>query len=279
MQNLHIDLVYYRLCDKEMFYSSIERAKLLFEVGKEIPNNLLCNISIERNNKFFLKELECKIISKGYEYLDYWLRGLISDYVKRKSIEDGDTPYYSEYYISWLNNTRLVINNQHPTIQKWCDEYESLIKADQTNNIMKDDGNKNVFIVHGHSKMMLLEVTNYIASELHLNPIVLSNLPNNGMTIIEKFERFSSDVQFAIILLSPDDVGGIDENHLKGRARQNVIFEFGYFVAKLGRNKVCALLNQDVEKPSDIDGVLYLPYDNHWKFNLLKEIKNAGVPV
>lgn len=139
--------------------------------------------------------------------------------------------------------------------------------------------NKNVFVVHGHSKMMLLEVTNYIASELHLNPIVLSLLPNNGMTIIEKFEHFSSDVQFAIILLSPDDVGGIDENHLKGRARQNVIFEFGYFVAKLGRNKVCALLNQDVEKPSDIDGVLYLPYDNHWKFNLLKEIKNAGVPV
>lgn len=278
MQNLHIDLVYYRLCDEEMFYSSIERAKLLFEVGKEIPNNLLCNISIERNNKFFLKELESKMISKGYEYLDYWLRGLISDYVKRKSIEEGDTPYYSEYYKSWLNNTRLVINNQYPIIQKWCDEYEKLIDNNKINNIM-EASNKNIFIVHGHDKEMKLEVKDYVSSELKLNPIVLNDLPNEGKTIIEKFEFYSKTTEFAIILLSPDDVGGKDTNTLRKRARQNVLFEFGYFVSMLGRDKVFALLKDEVEKPSDIDGVLYIPFNNDWKFSLLKELKHAGVPV
>ena len=138
--------------------------------------------------------------------------------------------------------------------------------------------NKKVFIVHGHDEMMRLTVAQYISSELKLEPIILNECPNGGRTVIEKFEEYS-DVNFAIILLSPDDVGGSNRDDLNGRARQNVIFEFGYFVAKLGRGNVCALCKNKVEKPSDIDGVLYVPFDDNWKFSLLKQIKNAGIPV
>lgn len=276
--DLHVELVYYRLCNKNIFNSHIEKAKVLFNIGEKVSEDLLCDISIKENNKSFLHELDKNIIPNGYEYMDYWLRGLISDYVKRKSVQNGDTPYYVEYYVSWLNNTRLVINNQYPVIQKWCDEYEKLIVNNITNNIMETNS-KNIFIVHGHDKEMKLEVKDYVSSDLDLNPIVLNDLPNQGRTIIEKFEFYSKSAKFAIILLSPDDVGGKDMGSLQKRARQNVLFEFGYFVSMLGRDKVFALLKDEVEKPSDIDGVLYIPFNNDWKFNLLKELKEAGAPV
>ena len=279
MQNdLRVELVYYRLCGKNIFKAHIEKAELLSKIGEKISDDLLCDISIKENNKSFLHELEKNIIPNGYEYMDYWLRGLISDYVKRKSVENGDTPYYAEYYVSWINNTRLVISNQYPVIQKWCDEYEKLIVNNTTNNIMETN-NKNIFIVHGHDKEMKLEVKDYVSSDLDLNPIVLNDLPNQGRTIIEKFEFYSKTTEFAIILLSPDDIGGKGIDSLQKRARQNVLFEFGYFVSMLGRDKVFALLKDEVEKPSDIDGVLYIPFNNDWKFNLLKELKNAGAPV
>lgn len=136
-----------------------------------------------------------------------------------------------------------------------------------------------IFIVHGHDDEMKFKITNYVSVELNLHPVILNDCPNEGMTVIEKFEKYSEDISFAIILLSPDDVGGKNIDDLKGRARQNVIFEFGYFVAKLGRKNVCAVYRNEIEKPSDIDGVLYVPFDDNWKYNLLRELKNAGLSI
>ena len=60
-----------------------------------------------------------------------------------------------------------------------------------------------------------------------------------------------------------------------------MIFEFGYFIGKLGRKRVCALVKGDVEKPSDYDGVLYIPLDDSdgWKMRLITELKTAGFNV
>ncbi len=106
--------------------------------------------------------------------------------------------------------------------------------------------------------------------------------PNTGKTIIEKFEHYSN-VSFAIVLLTPDDIGAAkdDQSNKKQRARQNVILELGYFLGKLGRDRVCALYKSDVEIPSDYKGVLFIPMDDKgaWKMLLAKEIKQAKIDV
>lgn len=151
---------------------------------------------------------------------------------------------------------------------------------------MSNNGNsefKNtVFIVHGHDDQAKLEVKNVIY-QLELKPIVLHEQPNGGKTIIEKFEHHS-DVGFAVILLTPDDFGysaNEDAANAKPRARQNVIMELGFFLCKVGRGKVCTLYKKGVDVPSDIQGVIYTPMDEHgaWKHELAREIKNAGFDV
>lgn len=136
-----------------------------------------------------------------------------------------------------------------------------------------------VFIVHGHNNEMKLAVARTI-EQLGLQPIILHEQPNKGRTIIEKFESLSENVSFAIVLLSSDDTMS-DGKH---RARQNVIFELGYFIAKLGRENVVALYDTstEVEIPSDITGVLYEPYDKPdgaWRFEVVQELKAANYDV
>ena len=82
------------------------------------------------------------------------------------------------------------------------------------------------------------------------------------------------------MLLTPDDVGGINSDSLQPRARQNVVFELGYFIARLSRQNVCALYRSEIELPSDYMGVIYLPYDSGggWRLDLAKELKTAGFP-
>lgn len=138
-----------------------------------------------------------------------------------------------------------------------------------------------VFIVHGRNNEVKETVARFI-EKLGLTPIILHEQPNGGKTIIEKFEDYS-DVGFAVILMTPDDKGYLtgQDDYIKERARQNVIFEHGYFIGKLGREKVVALVKGDLELPSDISGILYLGIDNGgaWKFGLAKEIKSAGYNI
>jgi predicted nucleotide-binding protein len=140
--------------------------------------------------------------------------------------------------------------------------------------------NSNIFIVHGHDEQMKDSVELFIRQKF-LNPIILNQQANTGKTIVEKFEDHS-DVGYAIVLFSPCDEGkAINDKDLKKRARQNVIFELGFFMGKLSRSRVCVLLKSDVEKPSDIDGVLYIFFDeeSRWKESLLKELQTTGYDV
>lgn len=141
-----------------------------------------------------------------------------------------------------------------------------------------------VFLVHGRDEEMKNIVARFI-ERCNLRPIVLSEQPDQGRTIIEKFEQ-EANVGFAVILLSPDDVGGLaaspgTETQLQTRARQNVILELGYFLGRLGRPRVCAIMRGDVEVPSDFSGVVYTPFssDEGWKIKLARELKSAGLEV
>jgi predicted nucleotide-binding protein len=138
-----------------------------------------------------------------------------------------------------------------------------------------------VFVVHGHDEAIREGVARFL-ERLELEPVILHEQANEGMTVIEKLERHS-DVRFAVVLLTPDDEGrsvAVD-GLLLPRARQNVVLELGYFTAKLGRKAVCALHRGSLELPSDYLGVVYVPIDEGggWHLRLAKELKAAGFPV
>lgn len=137
-----------------------------------------------------------------------------------------------------------------------------------------------VFVVHGHDAKAK-ETTARFLERLNVRPIILHEQPSGGGTIIEKFERHS-DVEFAVILLTPDDIGSaIKSKNRKPRARQNVIFEFGYFIGKLGRRNVCALYHDGVELPSDYEGVVYIRMDEEgaWRTKVAQELVQAGIAI
>lgn len=102
-------------------------------------------------------------------------------------------------------------------------------------------GGKKVFVVHGHDNEAKEGVARFLY-KLGLEPIILHEQASAGRTVIEKFETYSHGVAFAVVLLTPDDLGAAaaDVSNLRSRARQNVIMELGYFIGKLGRMRVCA---------------------------------------
>jgi predicted nucleotide-binding protein len=157
-------------------------------------------------------------------------------------------------------------------------EEEKVMKKDVVKN--NKESKKRIFVVHGH-KEGELNILARLLEKQGLNPIILNEEPSGGMTIIEKFEAKAS-TDFAIILLTGDDKGNQkDQNSLNLRARQNVIFEMGYFFALLGRKNVVCLQEEEIEVPSDLGGHMYIKLDksNNWKLKLIQELKHAGFDV
>lgn len=162
-------------------------------------------------------------------------------------------------------------------------EAKSLCTNSEIKEIKQRDhfDKRKVFIVHGHDVEAKLEVARFI-EKLNLEPIILHEQANDGLTIIEKIEKYS-DVGFGIVLYTPCDIGYAKEREKEkmDRARQNVVFEHGYLIAKLGRKNVCALVRDNIEVPNDISGIVYVPLDKNdgWKIALAKEMKSAGYKI
>lgn len=137
-----------------------------------------------------------------------------------------------------------------------------------------------VFIVHGHDEIVKLDIANFVSS-LGLEPIILHMQASSSMTIIEKIEHYSN-VGFGIVLYTPCDVGSkVGDLSGKYRARQNVVFEHGYLIGKLGRPRVTAIVKGDVETPNDISGIVYVTMDadGNWKNQLQVELRGAGYQI
>jgi len=140
---------------------------------------------------------------------------------------------------------------------------------------------KQIFIVHGRDDGCKETVARFV-ERLDFKAVILHEQATIGsIGVVEKLEA-NADVVYAIILLTPDDVGRLQsEDNLSPRARQNVIFEFGYFIGRLGRNRVCAMVKDRVELPSDLLGIVYIPFDpaGYWKLGLVRELKSLGLDV
>lgn len=139
-----------------------------------------------------------------------------------------------------------------------------------------------VFLVHGHDEGAKHAVARFL-EQLGITPVILQEQINQSRTIIEKFEDFAARAGFAVVIMTPDDCGHATgkETEKKPRARQNVVFELGYFFARLGRDKTFVLKKGDIEILSDFIGIAYEPFDGSegWKIRLARELKAAGFTV
>lgn len=169
---------------------------------------------------------------------------------------------------------------------KKADSYGEL-RAPITRSVAPTLSNR-VFVVHGHDSALKTDVERFL-HELGLEPVVLHRKPNEGATIIEKFEKHS-DVGYAFVLLTPDEIAYTasqdanpdDEREKERRARPNVIFEFGYFVASLGRPRVCALVKGKTTLPSDLSGIIYKHVEDNLDsvaYSIIQELKAAGYAI
>lgn len=187
--------------------------------------------------------------------------------------KDKQSPYFYQSSVSnllgALKGIHAITKNKKAPSQK------------QPTRTTNSDNNHLVFVVHGRDETLLHQTARFL-EKLLLKPIVLFEQPGKGKTIIEKIEHYGN-VTFAVVLLTPDDVGKLASEDGDGlpRARQNVILEFGYFLGRLGREHVAVLYDKSVELPSDYRGVEYIAVDaaGAWKLKLASELKAAKLPV
>lgn len=243
------------------------------EIIKDIVKPYIMNEEFIVNGYFLRKEniLRLKIMSTNQS------ARTLSKY-ENDNMPSGLIMYVSPEDILNYDNYITDITKELITDAKSGSVNEKQIEMSVT--IKSMDRNK-VFIVHGHDTLAKVEVARFI-EKLGFEPIILHEQVNEGMTIIEKIEKYS-EVGFGIVLYTPCDIGynSKDENKKYPRARQNVVFEHGYLMAKIGRNNVCALVKNNVETPNDVSGVVYLAMDEHggWKLPLAKEMKSSGYDI
>ena len=154
---------------------------------------------------------------------------------------------------------------------------EGLIIDTKDKEVVSDTMNKKVFVVHGRKEGVRDDIELFLR-RIGLEPIVLCNQPDSGLTIIEKIEKYT-DVNFAVVLYTDCDLGKLKSDvDLKPRARQNVVFEHGYLIAKLTRKNVVALVEPGVEIPGDLSGIIYISLaETDWKQHVMKEMNNCGM--
>ena len=152
-------------------------------------------------------------------------------------------------------------------------------QSSASNRALVQRSSQKIFVVHGHDEGPREAVARFIQA-LGFQPIILHERANEGRTVIEKVEAHG-DVGFAVVVLTPDDEGCAKGGMPEPRARQNVLLELGYFIGRLGRNRVCALKRGELEIPSDFGGVVYEPFDaaGGWKQKLGRELEAVGYEI
>ena len=185
--------------------------------------------------------------------------------------------YLDDISTDMLDKAEKSMQQKLKEMRQWQHEDMLLANISQRALMTRTKEYKKVFIVHGHDNALKQEVARMVEKQ-GLETIILSEQANRGKTIIEKFEEHS-DVGAAICLFTGDDYGKAkDATSENLRARQNVVFEAGYFMGKLGRENVVLIANPDIEIPSDLKGVVYTN-EKSWQIDVLKELKAIGYAI
>lgn len=245
------------------------------------------------------KAVSSYVEDKEYESLrsKYTLWNDYNIELLKASFDKPDNNYLSSYksagsYISGFRQKsktmilREGIGRKIENLQGLFNKMELIPSTPDRKLSMEKESKQNVltnkvFIVHGHDNNVRNEVELFVRS-IGYEPIIVCKRADKGNTIIEKIEREAKDVCYAIVLYTSCDLGK-DKNadELQPRARQNVVFEHGYMCAHLGRLRVCALLEEGVEQPGDLQGVIYKHLDSSgaWRYQIADEMKAIGLDV
>lgn len=223
--------------------------------------------------------------------------------ILKKILDENEVDYYLKE-IKGTNFYPMVYGDLDISYEKECWEFgrsgylaviDSILEklefdklfdssSDEPTNLsnpIKDKIKSNkVFIVHGRDESMKFQVKDFIKN-IGLEPVILHEQLDNGQTVIEKFLNEAKEVDYAIVLFSPDDEGKLknSDEDLKSRARQNVILEYGFFVGVLGRENTFALVKNDIELPNDMSGLIYCEYRDEWKIKISKSLTSRGYEV
>ena len=253
-------------------------------------------------DKTDLSEIKEEIVIPYIKGEQFMFDGYFLDKSKVKRIIIGESKYTSKEYVTMeeadlpdgicviISRQEIVTNADYTkditrSILKECksllQEATTKSEALAPNKPKAPMDKSKVFIVHGHDNAAKQAVARFV-EKIGFEAIILHEQASSGKTIIEKIEA-NSNVGFAIVLYTPCDLGRSkeEEDQLKPRARQNVIFEHGYLIGKIGRKNVSALVKGDVETPNDISGVVYIKMDeaDSWKYAVGKEMKACGYDV
>lgn len=191
----------------------------------------------------------------------------------RKNAKSLLLAYIKEIKEFWEDDNVTKFVQSGKTIELSTEQKKSIINKSTIKERSKD-----IFIVHGHDDGLVAKVQLFL-TKIKLNGIVLHEQANLGKVILEKLEHYTN-VDFAIVLYTPCDLGKAkEEEELRARARQNVVFEHGYLMGRLGRRNVAFLVDGIIETPGDISGAVYSSVSNHWQFEILKELKAVGYDV
>lgn len=193
----------------------------------------------------------------------------------------NDPSYAATFGHDFFYSGRKIIAGIHALtgqlIIPFIRDYKSYVQSmGSVETVLKPPFSRKIFIVHGHDDGARETVARFL-ERIGLEAVILHEQANQGRTIIEKVVA-NSDVGFAVVLLTPDDEGCVKGGTPEPRARQNVLLELGYFIGRLGRDKVCALKRSTLEIPSDFAGVVWETMDNNngWKQALARELEAAG---
>jgi len=268
---------------------SIEFLRTDYEKVDYICNLLISRARGEESSNEDYKTLRSDLLSnkKIKEYFPTWLRTNRSlesfwGFIKPKFSSYAERTNFlnSEFapILNFLEFDEPIQKKVPPIINQQVTEVKTIKQI--TPILKKKD---KVFIVHGHDNETKQEIARFI-DNLGLEAIILHEKASSGMTIIEKIEHYSDESDFAIVLYTACDKGRKateTTTPAKYRARQNVVFEHGYLMAKLGRKNVCALVKGEIETPNDISGVVYVSIDSAgaWKIDISKELRACGYQI
>ena len=265
------------LITDEEFFTGTQKSGILAPKALIKSIEELLSDDILRCQKCLDEDIDEKYVRDMYLTLTSRYDGIIKDF------GSGLYSYYpDQHFYDPDISVSTVVHNLKILLQKMISYQASNFTTIPNKEGKLSSMNNKVFIVHGHDEAAKATMARTI-EKAGFEAIILHEQASSGMTIIEKIEAHT-DVPYAVVLYTPCDLGRSKTDTVeneKNRARQNVVFEHGYLIGRLGRNRVSALVKGKIETPGDISGVVYTTMDDAgaWKIDLAKNMKAAGLPI
>ncbi len=266
---------------KGVIQSRIEEGRKLLQI--QILNESQLKEALQERDKWHYKNT---VLIEKY----FTGKAILHDYdpqvgavIRNRTFGEKLSEYVNET-LEWISNLELIIELLDVLEEESEDAPPIPVELPEPQPKLQEKQTGKVFLVHGHDIGAKETVARFL-EKIGIETIILAEKVNGGsITIVEKFIREAEGVNFAVVLFTPDDVGGLNESEekkteVRERARQNVILELGYFLAKVGRENVVVLKKGDIEIPTDYSGVIYIPFDEHdgWHLKLAGELQKANI--